>query len=1155
MSKFIEAVKQIRSTRIGQERNMYPYVKTIFEALGHSSKNIIVDTASESGSGIPDLYILASMQIKINNKTKMGEWLVCEVKDERDAFATAPKREKIFSEKAKYISLDTSYFVMIDPTCLIIRPIIMRSQKEFDISNDIVIKWSDVEENGKDWFIDHAMSIHIDNSGVNGPLKSFRNGDASSIATIDLTIDEPTAPSHTRKRHEYVRNDFYSAIRKSTEMLQSSCLEALEQLRPDIENLHNILDEFGNNYGGDYQLELSPFFLRGKTLSAETAKQHDEDVEKIRQEIFKNPSIGKLALLWLPEFKNRVGKVEFAKKDLTYELFATETANLILARILLLRFFEDHGFFGEKRYICNGGVKAFQEMRNYFDLSYTKLLKDVYDKAKSIYFNVFDEMELDWIFGTNNEQLSLAIELSLMYLSRFNFQTVKGDILTGIYDRFMSGNKRKRMGEYFTPPSVARYMIDRLNINAQSKIYDPSCGSGTFPIEVFQKAAGETITAGVGDYDLAQSTLKNIAANDLNPFSAMLTQIQLLWHLLPLREELASRGFPRLRVSEKHNSLIPAGLGAQALFAEIDKDKYDAVLGNPPYVRPERSDQELPKDSQEFYKKDLTPSKNLFTLFIYRALKSWCKPNGEGTLAFVVPLSLCDNNTNSPLRELFQIGKRWRIREIVDMEAISDKVFDASVNPIIFIADTKMATQADTVTIRIAGKECVDIHGNIDLNKSTQSSFAYKDIWSQDGRILTKITQNRLPIIKKLLAHQTFKDIAYTFWVRKEKNKIIEWQKEAPQKNDQRNWSEKISITRGAVFRGKKPRLSTGYDIYKGENISLGVIEGEPQETNIDIQNVDDPSIWKFLNVLPDRAFAFLRISSGPTATPFNPHEKVFLDTASLFIPKEPLQDFPFDLLMLSSVYRFFYGVYSRMGAVEEMWSNHYPTNLSWLPWNENLTEYTHDIENLREEYLQTCKAMHNRADTLLAKLHEVETITFQRAVADSVHLSPWSMEWNGMEFGESHLVSAKDAKFYEHFSNGSYLVQLGESLHSWIGIGDKEIAKRFRAVLTILDGREIKREDIIKILLPKEDTDLQNFMESVEEYDSGNAFGKFDTIVKKIDDMVCSAFEISEDEKHFIQEEMATDSFLRYIKPSLPFTGKKKRGLLAGLGESTRYQ
>ncbi len=1154
MLKIIDSIHQIKSTQPGQERNMYPDVLVLFTALGHSRRNIKIDTASDTASGIPDLYILAQTGI-----SQLGEWLVCEVKDEHDAFSSPAKRERIFSEKAKYVSIDTSYFVMIDPTCMVIRPVVLRSQKVFDVSKDIEIRWDDVISKGADWFYQKTILIHAENSGYSASLKSFREGCHEYIAIIDLHVNDPTAPQHTKKRYEYVRKDFYEAIHKSTQMLQDSCVIALERLKPEIEACQQELQAFSDSYSG-YELSVNPFLLKGKVMSAETAKAHDKHVSKIRTMIGVNPSVGKLAVSWLPEFMKRVGKVVYNKQDLTYELFATETANMILARVLLLRFFEDHGFFGDKRYICNGGVQAFQNMREYFDLSYTKLLKDVYDKARSIYFNVFDEMELDWIFGSNDEQLSTAIELSLMYLSRFNFKTVKGDVLTGIYDRFMSGSKRKRMGEYFTPPSVARYMIDRLGIKADSKTLDPSCGSGTFPIEVFEKTAGELISNGFGDYALAQKALSNIAGNDLNPFSAMLTQIQLLWHLLPLKDELKSNGFPHIRISEKHNSLLAYevnGLSFDAgydLFSAINSDQYDFVVGNPPYVRPERSDQELTNSQAAYYSTDITVDKNLFTLFIYRSLKSWCKPDGQGKLAFVVPLSLCDNNSNQSLRNLFKVGCKWRITEIVDMEAISDDVFDASVNPIIFMADTKPATKNDKVCIRVASHECVDSFLRIDLSKSSESFFDYEQIWSDDGRVLTKITTERLNIINKIKDNKKFSDVAYKFWRRKEGARIVEWQECEPENILSGHWDTRTCITRGAVFRGSKPVIANGFDIFKGENISSCLIEGEAQETNIDIQNVDDPSLWRFIDVMPDNTFAFLQISIGLNAVKFNMHEKAFLDTTTLFVPDKAHQEFPFDVLVLSHVYQFYYALYLRMGVVEDFWSHLYPTNLEMLPWSDGLMAYQDELNQLRQPFLDTCKAIYNRAETLNDQLNALGILSFQQAVIEMAsHEGMPSIHWNCIEGDKTVTINSIGMDVHQN-DNGTYQIRLTDDLYSWIEINSKTLAERLKAALTVHTNREMGRVDLLQMPILKNDVDLEKFKAFVLDYDNGNALGKLEAIIDRIDKIVAQAFSIADKELLMIQEQMHSDSFLKNIKPSLPYTRKKKRGLLTGLNESSRY-
>src|SRR5438045_8446953 len=90
------------------------------------------------------------------------------------------------------------------------------------------------------------------------------------------------------------------------------------------------------------------------------------------------------------------------------------------------------GFFGTQRYICNGGVQVFQNMRDYFTSSYVRLLEEAYRKAGSFYSAAFDETELDWIFAANDPDLSRVIEWALYRLSRYDFRTAKVDLLSGL---------------------------------------------------------------------------------------------------------------------------------------------------------------------------------------------------------------------------------------------------------------------------------------------------------------------------------------------------------------------------------------------------------------------------------------------------------------------------------------------------------------------------------------------------------------------------------------------------------------------------------------------------------------------------------------------------------------------------------------------------
>jgi type I restriction-modification system DNA methylase subunit len=1136
-------INEIQQAQAGRERDMYPKIRDLFmQILGFKSEDILVDSASEESSGIPDLIIKAPTGLLLKNgRQEKTEWLVCEVKDEKSAFLDTRTREKIFIEKSKYIGIGTEFFVMIDPSCMIIRRV-SNSDISFDPNNDTVIEWSITPETN---FRQKTLEISFTNAGVSQSLKDFRRGDISKIGIIKLQADPNKTPKRERARVERSRNLFFQALSKSTERLQLACLTALTALSSDINAINDMLLEFGNKYNG-YEVSFTPLRLKGNRYTFENQREHDKEVSKIKNRLLKNPSVSRLTLEWLPEFQARIGK------NATNELFAIETANLILARILLLRFFEDHGFFGDKKYICNGGVEAFQKMMDYFDASYTRLLKEAYEKASHIYAAVFNEMELDWVFGSNNEQLSRSIEMAMMYLSRFDFSTVRGDILTGIYDRFLDKSQRKKLGEYYTPPSVARFIVDRIGIQSGDTILDPSCGSGTFLIEAYEKMAGEDVDRGLADYNDAMTALSGISGIDINPFSAVIAQIQLLWHLLALKDQIKEDGFPEIKIAEKFNSLqIPGFDHIGSLFNEINITPHDAVIGNPPYVRPERSNQELDQVSCGYYDREISHKINLYALFIYRALDGWLKPGGK--LGFVVPLSFCDNDECASLRALFKINNRFTITEIVDMEAVSPFIFDAAVNPIILFAENRPATEDDVVVVRIAGNECIvnPSARQFDLSQSTVTTFQYSEIFSIDGRILTKLTATRKKIIDKILQNNFLGDIAQTFWIKKKGSAIIAWQTEQPNEQNGDRWEPANMLRRGAVFRNKKRQAQSGsgFDIYKGENISAGLIEGAPVDIDIDVDYMSDSSLWRFRDILPTSGIAMLQISKGLTAVKFDPRQMVFLDTATLFFPFDRYAKFPFDLLMLSKVYNFYYALYLRMGVVEDGWAHLYPRNMKMLPWNNELMGYSEIIEALRDEYYDGCKAIYNRSDYLAHHLKEIGSISFKDACLSATDVR---INWQGALLTEKDSITIYSG--VPSLVDSFWRVPLSDNLFDALEINNAELAQRFAIGLSIYDGVSLSKKEIRYLPIP-ENTEAFAKMTTIQtDYDANTGAFTINKTIEKIDNIVGAVFGLTTAEIDFIRMEMTSDPLLKKILPNLPFAGRKKRGLLGGLDSATRY-
>lgn len=1159
---FHECIRGIVECQPGQERNMYPFIRDLFvRFLDFKAEDVFTDTANEQGN-IPDLAVFAPTGVlDAKGKEIKSRWLVLEAKDEPEIFLDDNSRRETFAEKSKYIDLDTVWFAMVDPSCLVLRAVSTRSAN-YDANGDIVIKWDGLTE---EVFKQRCLEISAAHAGSNRRLQAFRDDKGHLIAGIKLSHPGKLLSHREEEVMERARNEFYLSMRTSAQLLQTACRRALDGMVTDALAIKKLLDTFRDTYGIS-EFHLDPFRLAGNEISDRpTMKQHLKDVHAIAKAIKRDVTVSRLGCFTLPQFLERAAEQDEKKRlAIALDLLAAETASLLLSRCMVLRFFEDHGFFGEKKYLCNGGIKAFQQMRLYFGASYTRMIRETYHEGSKIYAAVFNESELDWVLANNDKPLSTAVERSLFYLSHYDFATIEQDVLSNIYGQFLDTSQRKRLGEHYTPPDIARYIVRQMGLKKGDKVIDPACGLGTFLIEAFKSVAGDAAAKGVASFEDVLEALRNVRGNDLNGFSAMVAQIQMLWHLFVFRDDIKKHGFPETAIIGGHNSLrhqqLMEGLFDANLteFSLIDLPEYDAVVGNPPYVRPERRDASLTEEDEAYFSNEVSANIDLYSLFLYKAMDGWCRAaNGDnrpGKTGFVLPISFCDNDDNKKLRQLFAPGGKWTILEIVDMEIIGPMVFSADVVPIILIAEKRPPTNEDKIRLRVADERCAKFtgfdqkHVEFDLNKATLTEMPYADVFTPDGRILTKITPERKAILNRF-AGATFEDIAQKFWVGKSKNTIRAWSLTRSKDEEDLRWEQTDMIRMGAAFRGEIHQAEKdGMDVFKGENIVACQLEGDPVNQNIDVNRMDDASLWRFADILPKRGFAFHRISTALTAAPFAPANCIVLNTATLFFPKSELKDFPFDFLVLSRLYQYFFGLSQREAILFRARCNVYPTTVRRLPWSDKLADHEDRLVKLREEFLAACENLHQREDVLLEQLEAAAHTTLKEIVTDAAQAKvDWSEE---IEAGKS--VKIGSPIIYER--DGLFVIQPGDDLLHWIAINDETIARCFGEGLKLQIGESISRTVMVDIPIPAPAT-LKQWQRTVAEFDAKNYEQSLDGILDKLDKVVAKVFKLSAAEVDFIKSEFQTDPMLRRVRPNLPFTDRRLVGLRKNLGASDRYQ
>lgn len=1159
-SSFADIVAAITGCQRGQERNLYPYIRDLFiKVLGYRASDLLVDTSDEAG-GVPDLAVLAPNGMTDGSGLPLTtRWLVVEVKDEPGVFRRPGSRERIFREKAKYIGLDTAWFVLLDPECFVLRPVTSRSAI-YDPARDSVLLWEGLSEEA---FGSACREIHADNSAVNPRLEAFRRGEEEHIAEVKLTQAGASEGALAESRAE-----FYSALRTSAELIKLASLRALESFTLQAREVRAQFDAFFAEFGRS-EFHLDPFRLAGdpdRIVNRESFNRHRDAIHRLRRLVRRHPAAARLGCFTLPEYESRaLGATMEERGRNAVALLASETASLLVARCLMLRFFEDHGFFGERRYLCNGGIVAFQAWRQRYASSYSWFLRESYGEAARIAAAFFEEGHLDWILTCADPQLSTAIERSLFYLSRFDFSTVEQDVLSGVYGQFLDNTQRKAYGEHYTPPEVARFIVRHLPLRPGDRVLDPACGLGTFLIEAWKALIGDLAARGAASWEDVLATLDSVRGNDLNSFSATIAQLQLLWHLFTFREQLLQNGLPEPAITGGHDSLRAPQQTGELFTGELDEfvlfdsAGYGAVVGNPPYVRPERQTTALQPAAAAYFNEEYSSKSNLCGLFLYKALDYWLRPaNGEATpgrLGFVIPLSMGDNDDSAKLRDFFAPGTgRWTVREIVDLEIISPRLFGADVVCMILLAERRAPLPGDTVRLRVADERCAlftegeAAHVRFDLEAAPVVELPYGDLFSSDGRWLTRLTPARKAILDRF-AGATFADIALRYWVGKNKRgKIVEWSLTQPGTSDELRWEEETMIRMGAAFRGSKHRAeSGGLPVFEGENIAACAVEGQPVETNIDVALMDDPSIWRLAGILPLRGYAFHQIAPALYCAPFDPAAMVLLNTASLFFPAQRYVDFPFDIVVLSRLYQFVWALAHREGVLFRARAHIYPSTLRRLPWNDNLLASAPELRALRERFLAACQQLHQREEVLRDRLIAFGSTTVRQCLqADAALRVEWSPALHAgeqCEPGDPQLTALE----------GLWRIQPGDDLEHFALFNDSALASAFAEGLRLHPEEGFKVARLLDLPIPTPE-EVTRWQEEASRLSAEGGAAEIESILDAVDACVATAYGLTQPEVEAIWRDFETDPMLRRVQPNLPFAKRRRLGLRTGLTASDRF-
>ncbi len=371
-----------------------------------------------------------------------------------------------------------------------------------------------------------------------------------------------------------------------------------------------------------------------------------------------------------------------------------------------------------------------------------------------------------------------------------------------------NGNKEK--GRVYTPPDIASYMVKKyinnlsFNKHKKIKICDPSCGAGNFIFEVIDQlielfSKDETIKLQSKDSIVKYILKNNIIGYDIDEVALDILQMDIYY---------------------KYHYFIEKIYNVDYLLN--DKEKYDIIIGNPPYIGHKSIPKEYRNLIKEKYYNIYMNKGDVSYCFLYEAFKNTTE---NGKIIFITSRYFMESLSGEKLRdELLKVEGYIQITDFYGLRPFKG----VGIDPIIITID-KEAENKDYISVikpKIAAGEVDENFTRklLNTNKYYGEFTVGKDRLEKSKWML--INESQQNIINKInrYSKKTIEEIAeFHQGIITGCDKAFIIHEENTQKIEEyllRRWIKNSSIQKGKIYKSNKCLIYS--DIIREKDICKG---------------------------------------------------------------------------------------------------------------------------------------------------------------------------------------------------------------------------------------------------------------------------------------------------------------------------------------------